>query len=95
MHPSLWYEKTLFVYLEFWKLALRVNQDVIEEKLLALNDKYFGGDGVTGTFEKFHLQPLDQVHLNQSYDYENHDKTDGRMVGILMLIDLFILVMAW
>lgn len=50
---------------------------------------------MTGTFEEFHLQPLEEVHLYSDYEYEIHQTSDGRMVWILILIAVFILLMAW
>jgi len=82
-------------YYHYLELAEEADLASVEAKLEEFSDKYFRGDEVTGTFEKFLLQPLDEVHLNPEYEYENHNTADGRMVWILILIGVFILVMAW
>jgi putative ABC transport system permease protein len=87
-----WNSSDYFHYIE---LADGVSQKDFESKLEAFSAKYFRGNEVTGTFEEFHLQPLEEVHLYSDYEYEIHQTSDGRMVWILILIAVFILLMAW
>lgn len=82
-------------YFHYLELAEGVDSKGFEKKLEAFSSKYFRGDEVTGTFEKFHLQPLEEVYLYSDYEYEVHQTSDGRMVWILVLIAVFILLMAW
>lgn len=81
----------------FHYLLLREGTDraELEKKFDVFSDKYFKGDEVTGTFEKFHLQPLEDVYLYSDYEYENHQTSAGSMVWTLILVAVFILVMAW
>ncbi len=82
-------------YFHYVELAEGVREADFEAKLDDFSDKYFRGTEVTGTFEKFHLQPLEDVYLYSDYEYENHQTSEGNMVWVLVLIALFILVMAW
>lgn len=97
---TLWGESARFSwnssdYFHYIELAEGVDPKVLEGKFEAFSEKYFRGDEVTGTFEKFHLQPLEEVHLYSDYEYEIHQTSDGRMIWILILIAVFILLMAW
>ena len=82
-------------YFHYIKLSSGSNASLLEAKLADFSNKYFKGDEVTGTFERFHLQALNEVHLDESYEYENHDTINGSLINILMLIAFFILIMAW
>lgn len=82
-------------YFHYVELSPGTDYKAFEQKFDDFSQKYFKGDEVTGTFENFHLQPLEDVYLNSDYEYENHDTANGRMVWILVLIAVFILLMAW
>ncbi len=82
-------------YFHYIKLSEGAKASDLEAKLGDFSNKYFKGDEVTGTFEKFHLQPIGDVHLDESYEYENHSTMNGGLINILMLIAFFILIMAW
>ena len=97
---SLWGESAKFSwmssdYFHYLQLAEGVDYKNLESKFEAFSEKYFRGDELTGTFEKFHLQPLKEAHLYSDYEYEIHQTSDGRMVWILIIIAAFILLMAW
>jgi putative ABC transport system permease protein len=97
---SLWGESARFSwsnsdYFHYVELAEGVDYKEFEKKFDDFSVKYFRGDEVTGTFEKFRLQPLNDVHLYSDYEYEIHQTSDGRMVWILIIIAAFIMVMAW
>lgn len=82
-------------YFHYLELAPGVDYKELEKKFDDFSARYFKGDEVTGTFEKFHLQPLEEVYLNSDYEYENHLTANGQMISILILIAVFILLMAW
>ncbi len=99
-HYSWWGEDSRYTwngsdYFNYVMLKEGVNSKDFEAKLEAFSNKYFRGNEVTGNFEKFHLQSIEDVHLDQSYEYENHVTADGRIVDILLIIAGFILLMAW
>lgn len=97
---SLWGESARYSwnssdYFHYIELAEGVDYKEFEKKFEDFSEKYFKGDQVTGNFEKFHLQPLEDVHLYSGYEYENHITSDGRMIWILIIIAAFIMIMAW
>ena len=67
----------------------------LEAKFEAFSATYFKGDEVTGMFEKFHLQPLDEAHLYSDYEYEIGEVGNGAMIWTLVTVSGFILLMAW
>lgn len=82
-------------YFHYVQLAENADPDALVAKFEDFSNKYFKGDEVTGTFEKFHLQPLEDVYLYSDYEYENHQTAGGSMVWTLILVAVFIIVMAW
>lgn len=97
---SLWGESARYSwinsdYYHYVELAKGVDYKQVEKKNADFSEKYFRGDEVTGNFEKFHLQPLRDVHLYSNYEYEIHQTSDSRMVWVLVIIAAFIMVMAW
>lgn len=82
-------------YFHYVQLDENADPDALVAKFEDFSNKYFKGDQVTGTFEKFHLQALEDVYLYSDYEYENHETSEGSTVWILILIAVFILVMAW
>lgn len=82
-------------YFHYVQLSDKADPEALVAKLEDFSNKYFKGDQVTGTFEKFHLQPLEDVYLYSDYEYENHETSDGSMVWTLILIAAFIIIMAW
>ncbi len=89
---SSWNSSDFFHYVQ---LVPGTDQKQLEAKFEDFSNTYFKGDEVTGTFEKFHLQPLDEVHLYSDYEYDFAVKGDGRMVWALITVASFILLMAW
>ncbi|WP_323756327.1 ABC transporter permease [Roseivirga sp.] len=97
---SLWGESARFSwnnsdYFHYIELAESVDYSKFQEKFVDFSEKYFRGDKVTGNLEKFHLQPLADVHLYSDYEYEIHETSDGKMVWVLIIIAGFIIIMAW
>ena len=87
-----WNNSDFFHYIQ---LVPGANFKDLEAKFEDFSNTYFKGDEVTGTFERFHLQPLDDVHLYSDYEYEFGVIGDGGMVWSLVTIAGFILLMAW
>ncbi len=82
-------------YFHYVQLSNKANKEALETKFEDFSNKYFKGNEVTGTFEKFHLQSLEDVYLYSDYEYENHTTSDGSMVWTLILVAGFIITMAW
>ena len=58
---------------DFWhyiQLKHGTNYKALEAKLDAFSQRHFQGTKVSGSIEKFHLQPLTKAHLYSDYEYE-------------------------
>ena len=63
-------------------LVLKPGTDykALESKLGAFSEKYFKGDKVSGSVEKFYLQPLTDAHLYSNYEYDIAKTANGKAV---------------
>lgn len=93
--PSAEFSWTGSDYYHYLQLTPGANADQLEAKFEAFSEKYFRGDEVTGTFERFHLQALTDIYLYSDYEYEIVKLGNGKMVWALMIVAGFILLMAW
>lgn len=83
---------------DFWHyLLLKHGTDyrALEAKLPAFSDKYFQGNKVSGSVEKFYLQPLSRAHLYSDFEYEIGKTGSATVVWGLLIIAIFIIVIAW
>ncbi|HLI94129.1 MAG TPA: FtsX-like permease family protein, partial [Puia sp.] len=83
---------------DFWHyIQLRHGADykALEAKLPAFSQKYFQGNKVSGSVEKFYLQPLARAHLYSDFEYEIGKTGSATVVWGLLIIALFIIVIAW
>ena len=71
------------------------NEKTVEEKMQELGDEYLQGDQVTGTFEKFYLQPLKDARLYSDFEYEIGNTANGKTVWALFALSIFIMIVAW
>lgn len=94
-NPSADFDWTGSDYYHYLQLTPGANAANLEAKFGDFSDKYFRGDEVTGTFEKFHLQPLTDIYLYSDYEYEIVKLGNGEMIWALMVVAAFILLMAW
>lgn len=79
----------------YLKLKNGVNAADLEQKFPAFSERYFQGDKVSGSVEKFYLQPLSQTHLFSDYEYEIGNVNNGKAVWTMLIIAAFILIIAW
>ena len=87
-----------FTESNFWHyVQLRPGTDykALEAKFPAFSDKYFQGNKVSGSVEKFFLQPVSQAHLYSDFEYEIGKTGSATVVWGLLIIALFIIVIAW
>ena len=87
-----------FTQSDFWHyLRLRPGTDhrTVEAKLAAFSERHFQGNKVSGSHEKFFLQPLTRAHLYSDFEYEIGVTGNGTVVWGLLLIAAFIIVIAW
>lgn len=87
-----------FTMSNFWHyIQLRPGTDyrALEAKFPAFSDKYFQGNKVSGSVEKFYLQPVSRAHLYSDFEYEIGETGSATVVWGLLIIALFIIVIAW
>ncbi len=78
-------------------LVLKPGADykALEAKFEDFSNRYFQGEKVSGSIEKFYLQPMKDAHLYSDYEYDIARTSDGRAVWAMSGIAIFILVLAW
>lgn len=67
----------------------------LEAKFGGFSDRYFQGDKVSGSVEKFYLQPLKDAHLYSDYEYDVARTVSGKAVWAMLIVAVFILLIAW
>ncbi|MCE7066098.1 ABC transporter permease [Dyadobacter sp. CY326] len=90
--------KTSWESSDMWhyvKLNNGVNAANLEQKFPAFSQRYFQGNKVSGSVEKFYLQPLSKAHLFSDYEYEIGNVNNGKAVWTMLIIAAFILIIAW
>lgn len=68
---------------------------LLENKFEEFSNRYFQGNKVSGSVEKFYLQPLKDAHLYSDYEYDIAKVANGKAVWAMMVIAAFILLIAW
>ncbi|HYC86642.1 MAG TPA: ABC transporter permease, partial [Chryseosolibacter sp.] len=78
-------------------LVLKPGADfrTLERKFPAFSERYFHGDKVSGSVEKFYLQPLREAHLYSDYEYDVARTASGKAVWAMLIVAVFILIIAW
>lgn len=72
-----------------------VDYKALEAKFPDFSDRYFQGDKVSGSVEKFYLQPLKDAHLYSDYEYDIAKRSSGKAVWAMLIVALFILLIGW
>lgn len=72
-----------------------VDYKQLESKFPAFSERYFQGDKVSGSVEKFYLQPLRDAHLYSDYEYDIATTASGKAVWAMLVVAIFILIIAW
>ena len=83
---------------DFWHyIQLKPGADpkVFNAKMAAFSQKHFQGNKVSGSVEKFYLQPLLNAHLYSDTEYEIGTTGSATVVWGLLIIALFIISLAW
>jgi putative ABC transport system permease protein len=78
-------------------LVLKPGADykALEAKFDDFSERYFQGDKVSGSIEKFYLQPLKEAHLYSDYEYDIAKVASGKAVWAMLIVAGFILLIAW
>ena len=83
---------------DFWHyIQLKDGADykAFDAKLAAFSQRHFQGNKVSGSVEKFYLQPLLKAHLYSDTEYEIANTGSATVVWGLLIIALFIICIAW
>ena len=83
---------------DFWhyiQLKHGTDYKALEAKLPAFSERYFQGNKVSGSVEKFYLQPLSKAHLYSDFEYEIGDTANATVIWGLLIIAVLIIVIAW
>jgi putative ABC transport system permease protein len=83
---------------DFWHyIQLREGADykVFNTKMADFSQRHFQGSKVSGSVEKFYLQPLFKAHLYSDTEYEISNTASYTVVWGLLIIALFIIGIAW
>lgn len=67
----------------------------LEAKFPEFSERYFQGVKVSGSIEKFYLQPLREAHLYSDYEYDIARTASGPAVWAMLLVAVFVLAIAW
>src|SRR5258705_793876 len=87
-----------FTNSDFWhyvRLKPGTDYKSFNAKLDAFSQKHFEGSKVSGSDEKFYLQPLSKAHLYSDCEYEIGRTGSATVVWALLIIALFIITIAW
>ena len=83
---------------DFWhyiQLKAGTNYKALNAKLSGFSQKHFQGNKISGSDEKFYLQPLTKAHLYSDFEYEIGITGSATVVWGLLIIALFIITIAW
>lgn len=83
---------------DFWhyiQLKHGTDYKTVEAKFEDFSRRHFQGNKVSGSVEKFHLQPLSKAHLYSDYEYEIGKTGSATVVWGLFIIAVFIITIAW
>src|SRR6202012_2220322 len=67
----------------------------VQAKFGGFSQRHFDGNKVSGSVEKFYLQPLARAHLYSDFEYEIGKTGSATVVWGLLIIASFIIVIAW
>ena len=67
----------------------------LQAKFDAFSQRHFQGNKVSGSIEKFYLQPLSKAHLYSDFEYEIGNTASATVVWGLLIIALLIIALAW
>jgi putative ABC transport system permease protein len=83
---------------DFWhyiQLKHGTDPKALEAKFDGFSQRHFQGNKVSGSVEKFHLQPLSRAHLYSDFEYEVGETGSATVVWGLLIIASFIILIAW
>jgi putative ABC transport system permease protein len=87
-----------FTWSDFWhyvKLKPGTDYQKLQSRFDEFSQRHFQGNKVSGSVEKFFLQPLTEAHLYSDFEYEIGVTGKAHVVWGLLIIAIFILAIAW
>ena len=87
-----------FTNSDFWHyIQLRPGTDYkdLQSKFIAFSQRHFQGSKISGSDEKFLLQPLAKAHLYSDYEYEIGRTGSSTSVWGMLIIAILIVIIAW
>ncbi|HEY6975313.1 MAG TPA: ABC transporter permease, partial [Chitinophagaceae bacterium] len=97
--PDSWKEAEYdFTDSDFWhyiQLKHGTDYKTLETKFPAFSQRHFQGNKVSGSDEKFYLQPLSKTHLYSDFEYEIGETASSTVVWGLLIIAMLIIIIAW
>ena len=87
-----------FTSSDFWHyIQLKPGTDykTLQAKLPAFSQRHFQGNKISGSDEKFYLQPLSKAHLYSDFEYEIGEAVSATTVWGLLIIAGLIIIIAW
>ena len=82
-------------FYHYVQLLPGVNYRDVHKKLVGFGQQYFKNGEVSGSVEKFYLQPLSEAYLYSDFEYEIGETGNSTAVWGLLTIAFMILVIAW
>jgi putative ABC transport system permease protein len=83
---------------DFWhyvQLKPGTDYKALQAKLDAFSERHFQGNKISGSNERFLLQPLTNAHLYSDYEYEIGITASARVVWSMVIIAVMIILIAW
>ena len=83
---------------DFWhyvQLKHGTDYKLFNAKLPAFSQRHFQGNKISGSDEKFYLQPLSRAHLYSDFEYEIGQTGSATTVWGLLIIAILIIAIAW
>lgn len=87
-----------FTSSDFWhyvQLAPGTDYRKVNDKMEAFSKNHFDGNKISGSDEKFYLQPLSRTYLYSDFEYEIGRTGSATVVWGMLIIALFIISIAW
>ncbi len=82
-------------FYHYVKLKEGIDAADLDDKIADFGERYFKQGEVSGSEEKFYLQPLAEAHLDNTMEYEFGIVTNGRIVWLMLATAIFIIFIAW
>lgn len=87
-----------FTNSDFWhyiQLKPGTGYKALQSKFDAFSQRHFQGNKISGSDEKFYLQPLSKAHLYSDFEYEIGKTASANVVWGLLIVAVLIIIIAW